>query len=73
MLIKPLLPVLPPFLATTQHILVKHALCLYAKKRCVSKLSEIDFTDKSPIDKWYPEKDYNNMIIGKIEKVLVKE
>ena len=29
--------------------------------------------DKEIIDKWYPNKDYHNLIIGKIEKVLVKE
>ena len=47
-------------------------LVLICKKQYVGKLSEKSFTDTAPIDKWYPEKDYHNMIIGKIHKVLIK-
>ena len=46
---------------------------LVIKKQFVQKLNEDAFVDKGVIDKWYPEKDYHNMIIGKIEKVLIAE
>ncbi|MBQ2135442.1 MAG: flavin reductase [Clostridia bacterium] len=47
-------------------------LVLICKKQYVGKLSEKSFTDTAPIDKWYPDKDYHNMIVGKIHKVLIK-
>lgn len=47
-------------------------LVLVCKKQYVGRLEEQSFTDKEPL-KWYSEKDYHYMIIGKIEKVLVKE
>ena len=43
------------------------------KKQFVQPMSEDAFSDKAVIDKWYPKKDYHNMIIGKIEKVLIAE
>ena len=46
---------------------------LVVKKQFVQQMSEESFLDKNVIDKWYPEKDYHNMIIGKIEKVLIAE
>ena len=46
---------------------------LIVKKQFVQQMKEEAFTDKTVIDKWYPEKDYHNMIIGKIEKVLIAE
>jgi len=47
-------------------------LVLICKKQYVDILKEECFIDKSPL-KWYENKDYHYMIIGKIEKVLVKE
>jgi flavin reductase (DIM6/NTAB) family NADH-FMN oxidoreductase RutF len=47
-------------------------LVLVCKKQYVQRLEEDCFIDKEPL-KWYADKDYHNMIIGKIEKVLVKE
>ncbi len=47
-------------------------LVLVCKKQYVGKLSEENFTDKEPL-KWYPDKDYHYMIVGKIEKVLVED
>jgi len=47
-------------------------LVLVCKKQYVQRLEEECFIDKEPL-KWYAEKDYHYMIIGKIEKVLVKE
>lgn len=41
------------------------------KKQYVGKLEESDFTDKSPLD-CYKDGDFHYMIIGKIEKVLIK-
>ncbi len=46
---------------------------LVVKKQFVQKLSEDSFVDKAIIERWYPEKDFHYMIIGKIEKVLVAE
>ena len=46
---------------------------LVVKKQFVQQMTEEAFLDKTIIDKWYPEKDYHNMIIGKIEKVLISE
>ena len=45
-------------------------LVLVCKKQYVGKLSPEDFIDKEPL-KWYND-DFHYMIIGKIEKVLVK-
>lgn len=41
------------------------------KKQYVQRLEENCFIDKDPL-KWYENKDYHFMVIGKIEKVLVK-
>lgn len=46
---------------------------LVVKKQYIGKIQPEGFTDKTIIDKWYPEKDFHNMIIGKIEKVLIAE
>ena len=46
-------------------------LVLVCKKQYVSRLEENCFTDEEPL-KWYENKDYHYMIVGKIEKVLVK-
>lgn len=46
-------------------------LVFVCKKQYVGQLKEEDFIDKEPL-KWY-NNDYHYMIIGKIEKVLVKE
>ncbi len=45
---------------------------LVCKKQYVDKMKPECFVDSAPL-KWYPQKDYHYMIIGKIEKVLVKE
>ena len=45
-------------------------LVLVCKKQYVGKISPEDFIDKEPL-KWYND-DFHYMIIGKIEKVLVK-
>ncbi|MEE1073926.1 MAG: flavin reductase family protein, partial [Acutalibacteraceae bacterium] len=47
-------------------------LVLVCKKQYIQRLEEECFIDKEPL-KWYADKDYHYMIIGKIEKVLVKE
>ncbi len=44
---------------------------LIIKKQFIQQMNEDAFLDKNVIGKWYPEKDYHNMIIGKIEKVLI--
>ncbi len=46
---------------------------LVVKKQFVQQMSPESFIDKTILDRWYPEKDYHNMIIGKIEKVLIAE
>ncbi len=45
---------------------------LVCKKQYVDKIKPECFIDAEP-DKWYPNKDYHYMIIGKIEKVLIKK
>jgi flavin reductase (DIM6/NTAB) family NADH-FMN oxidoreductase RutF len=47
-------------------------LVIICKKQLVADLKEEHFIDKEPL-KWYESKDFHKMIIGKIEKVLVKE
>ena len=47
-------------------------LVLICKKQYVQGLCEECFVDKEPL-KWYENKDFHNMIIGKIEKVLFKD
>ncbi|MBR7131983.1 MAG: flavin reductase [Clostridia bacterium] len=44
---------------------------LICKKQYVGSITEEGFTDKEPL-RWYAEKDFHKMIIGKIEKVLIK-
>lgn len=48
-------------------------LVLVVRKQFVQQMRAEAFTDKAVLDKWYPDKDYHNMIIGKIEKVLVSD
>lgn len=45
---------------------------LICKKLYEQELKEELFIDKSIIDKYYPEKDYHILYVGKIEKILVK-
>ncbi len=45
---------------------------LVCKKQYVDRMKEECFVDKEPL-KWYSSADYHYMIIGRIEKVLVKE
>ncbi len=45
---------------------------IVCKKQYVDRLKQDCFIDKSVL-KWYPEADYHYMIIGKIEKVLIKD
>ncbi len=60
--------------AGEKYVYFKEArMVLVVKKQFVQPLSENNFTDKTIIDRWYPEKDFHNLIIGKIEKVLVAE
>lgn len=47
-------------------------LVIICKKQYVSPLTADGFIDKSVLEKWY-NNDLHNMIIGKIEKVLIKE
>lgn len=47
-------------------------LVIICKKQYVDSLKQENFTDTEPI-KWYENKDFHNMIFGKIEKVLIKE
>ncbi len=47
-------------------------LVLVCKKQYVGRLSEENFVDKEPL-KWYENKDFHYMIVGKIEKVLIGE
>lgn len=47
-------------------------LVIVCKKQYVGRLEEKCFVDKEPL-KWYADGDYHNMIIGRIEKVLIKE
>lgn len=47
-------------------------LVIVCKKQYIDKIKPECFID-GEVDKWYPQKDYHHMIIGKIEKVLVKE
>ena len=47
-------------------------LVIICKKQYMAPLKEENFCDSEPL-KWYAEKDYHNMIIGKIEKVLIGE
>ena len=47
-------------------------LVLICKKQYIQSLCEECFIDNEPL-KWYENKDFHKMIIGKIEKVLVKE
>lgn len=46
-------------------------LVLICKKQYVARLEEKNFTDTAPL-KWYPEKDYHYMVVGKIERALIK-
>lgn len=60
--------------AGEKYVYFKEArMVLVVKKQFVQKLDEESFVDKTIIDRWYPEKDFHNMIIGKIEKVLIAE
>jgi flavin reductase (DIM6/NTAB) family NADH-FMN oxidoreductase RutF len=45
---------------------------LVCKKQYVGRLNENEFIDKEPL-RWYNDGDYHYAIIGKIEKVLIKE
>lgn len=46
-------------------------LVIVCKKQYVQRLCEDNFVDKEPL-RWYQDKDYHYMIIGKIEKVFIK-
>lgn len=47
-------------------------LVIVCKKQYVQQMKAECFTDNQPL-KWYAENDYHYTVIGKVEKVLVKE
>lgn len=47
-------------------------LVIICKKQYVAPLKEEGFCDKAPLEKWYQD-DLHNMIIGKIERVLISQ
>ena len=60
--------------AGEKYVYFKEArMVLVVKKQFVQPLDELKFIDKSVVERWYPEKDFHNLIIGKIEKVLIAE
>lgn len=48
-------------------------LVIICKKQYVQQMRPECFTDTAPEKRWYPEKDYHYMVIGKAEKVLIKD
>ena len=48
-------------------------LVLICKKMFVQPLNENSFLDSSLIEKWYPNRDYHELYIAEIEKVLIKK
>ncbi len=48
-------------------------LVLVCKKLYCDKIKPEAFLDKTLIEKWYPQNDFHEIFVGKIEKVLVKE
>lgn len=42
------------------------------RKKYVGRMDESNFCSSDPL-RWYPEKDYHDMLIGTIEKVLINE
>ncbi len=47
-------------------------LVIVCKKQYVQPMQEEFFTDTEPL-RWFKDKDFHNMVFGKIEKVLIKE
>ncbi len=47
-------------------------LVFVCKKQYCQQMKAECFCDKTPDEKWYPNKDYHYLIVGKIEKILVK-
>ncbi|MBS5934256.1 MAG: flavin reductase [Clostridiales bacterium] len=48
-------------------------LVLICKKMFAQPLNENSFLDTSLIEKWYPNRDYHELYIAEIEKVLIKK
>ncbi|WP_310603277.1 flavin reductase family protein [Anaerosporobacter sp.] len=48
-------------------------LVLICKKLFVTPFEENSFLDSSLVDKWYPNKDFHDLYISEIEKVLIRE
>ena len=62
---------LTPIFADNTVYFEEARLVLVCKKQYVQRLEANCFTQKEPL-KWYENKDYHYMIIGKIEKVFIK-
>ena len=62
---------LTPIFADNTVYFEEARLVLVCKKQYVQRLEANFFTQKEPL-KWYENKDYHYMIIGKIEKVFIK-
>lgn len=62
---------LTPVFAENSVYFEEARLVIVCKKQYVQRLEENCFIDKEPL-RWYENKDFHYMIIGKIEKVLVK-
>ncbi len=60
--------------AGEKYVYFKEArMVLVVKKQFMQPLAETGFLDKSVVERWYKENDFHNLIIGKIEKVLIAE
>ncbi len=60
--------------ASEKYVYFKEArLVLVVKKQFVQQMKDESFIDRDILPRYYPDNDFHNMIIGKIEKVLVAE
>lgn len=46
---------------------------IICKKQYVQEMDETCFCDREQLKKWYAQKDYHKLVIGRIEKILIKE
>lgn len=69
---KTALTALTPVFSESAPYFSEARLVLVCKKQYVQQMTADCFTDKAPLEKWYKD-DLHYMIIGKIEKALIKE
>ena len=54
-------------------VFAESRITLICRKQFAGPMEESSFCDPSVVERWYPQKDFHTLYIGRIEKVIVND